>query len=124
MTNSDYFGSHDLMTDSGEYGQITVTIQSVSQDKVKGADGKDSLCIVAKTAETKPIILNKTNCKTISKLYGPYTENWAGEEASFSDAGPGKKLKPYQPYTKSGIVPSILRCSITLGLLNHSPSPI
>jgi hypothetical protein len=81
MTNPDYFGSHDLMTDSGEYGQITVTIASVSQDKVKGADGKDSLCIVAKTAETKPIILNKTNCKTITKVLGtPIIERWAGHK--------------------------------------------
>lgn len=81
MTNPDYFGSHDLMTDSGEYGQITVTIQSVSQDKVKGADGKDSLCIVAKTAETKPIILNKTNCKTITKVLGtPVVERWVGQK--------------------------------------------
>lgn len=81
MTNSDYFGSHDLMTDTGEYGQITVTIKSVSQDKVKGADGKDSLCIVAKTAETKPIILNKTNCKTITKVLGtPIIERWAGHK--------------------------------------------
>jgi len=81
MTNSDYFGSHDLMTDTGNYGQITVTIQSVSQDKVKGSDGKDSLCIVARTAETKPIILNKTNCKTITKVLGtPIIEKWAGQK--------------------------------------------
>jgi hypothetical protein len=81
MTNPDYFGSHDLMKPDGEYGQITVTIQSVSQDKVKGSDGKDSSCIVAKTAETKPIILNKTNCKTITKVLGtPIIERWAGHK--------------------------------------------
>lgn len=81
MTNPDYFGSHDLMTDSGEYGQITVTIASVSQEKVKGSDGKDSSCIVAKTQETKPIILNKTNCKTITKVLGtPIIERWAGHK--------------------------------------------
>ena len=81
MTNPDYFGSHDLMTDTGEYGQITVTIASVSQEKVKGSDGKDSSCIVAKTQETKPIILNKTNCKTITKVLGtPIIERWAGHK--------------------------------------------
>jgi len=81
FTNPDYFGSHDLMTNEGEYGQITVTIESVSQEKVKGADGKDSLCIVAKTKETKPIILNRTNCKTITKVLGtPIIERWAGNK--------------------------------------------
>ena len=80
MTNPDYFGSHDLVQNDGSFGQITVTITSVAQEKVKGADGKDSLCIVAKTAETKPIILNKTNCKTITKVLGtPIIERWAGQ---------------------------------------------
>ena len=80
MTNPDYFGSHDLMQPDGKYGEITVTLATVTQEKVKGADGKDSLCIVAKTAETKPIILNRTNCKTITRVLGtPIIEKWAGQ---------------------------------------------
>ena len=81
MTNPDYFGSHDLVHNDGSYGQITVTITSVAQEKVKGSDGKDSLCIVARTQETKPIILNRTNCKTITKVLGtPIIERWAGQK--------------------------------------------
>ena len=81
MTNPDYFGSHDLIMPDGNYGTITVTIQSVQQENVKGSDGKDSLCIVARTAETKPIILNRTNCKTITKVVGtPIIERWSGQK--------------------------------------------
>lgn len=81
MTNPDYFGSHDLIQNDGSYGQITVTITSVAQEKVKGSDGKDSNCIVARTQETKPIILNRTNCKTITKVLGtPIIERWAGQK--------------------------------------------
>ena len=45
-----------------------------------GADGKKEDCIVCYWKEKeKPMILNVTNCKTITKVVGtPYIEQWAG----------------------------------------------
>lgn len=81
LTNPDYLGSHDLFIEDGKFGEITVTVVSVASEMVKGADGKATPCIVAKLAETKPIILNKTNLKMITKVTGtPVIEKWAGQK--------------------------------------------
>ena len=81
LTNPDYFGSHDLFETDNQYREIIVTLKSVQKVAVMGADGKKSDCIVATTNETKPIILNKTNCKTITRLLGtPAIEKWAGQQ--------------------------------------------
>ena len=47
---------------------------------VKNMDGKDESCIVARIkGAKKPLILNKINCKLITKVLGtPYIEQWGG----------------------------------------------
>lgn len=74
--NYDYLGSYSLLP--GE--EKTLTIKETKKQEVKGADGKKQDCFVAYFVENeKPMILNKTNCKTITKLYNtPYIENWKG----------------------------------------------
>lgn len=76
LTNPNYIGSHDFQPGQ----EITVTIESVAKEVVKGMDGKDEQCIVAKVkGASKPLILNKTNCKIISKVLDtPYIEQWTG----------------------------------------------
>lgn len=77
MTNPDYLGSYAF--DPGE--EKTGTIDYVRMESVTGSDGKKEDCIVChfKERELKPLILNRTNCKTITKLLKtPYIENWAG----------------------------------------------
>lgn len=75
LTNPNYLGSYAF--DPGE--EKIVTIEYVEQEGVIGQDGKESLCIVAHLKDEKPLVLNKTNCKAISKLLGtPYIEEWAG----------------------------------------------
>jgi hypothetical protein len=81
LTNGEYFGSHDLFESDNQYREVIVTLVTVEKKAVPGADGKKSDCIVATTKETKPIILNKTNCKTITRLLGtPAIESWAGKQ--------------------------------------------
>jgi hypothetical protein len=77
LTDNPYIGAHDLQPGQ----EVVITISSVSKEKVKGADGKEKECIVAKLEGTaKPMILNRTNCKIIAKLLEtPYIEQWAGE---------------------------------------------
>lgn len=75
LTNPDYIGAYSLQPNE----QRVVKILSVCRQKVKGTDGKETECTVAKLENEKPLILNKTNCKTITKVAGsPFIENWAG----------------------------------------------
>lgn len=78
LTDNPYIGAHDLQPGQ----EVVITIKSVAKEKVKGADGKEKECIVAKLeGTTKPMILNRTNCKIITKLLEtPYIENWTGEK--------------------------------------------
>lgn len=79
LTNPNYIGSHDFQPGQ----ELTVVIESVSNEMVKCFDGKgikEESCIVAKLrGAKKPLILNKTNCKIISRnLDTPYIEQWSG----------------------------------------------
>lgn len=76
LTNPNYIGAHDFQPGQ----ELTITIESVGNEMVKNMDGKDESCIVARIkGAKKPLILNKTNCKLISKVLGtPYIEQWGG----------------------------------------------
>lgn len=77
LTNPNYLGSYAF--DPGE--EKIVTIDHVAQEEVIGQEGKASMCIVAYLVNEKPLILNKTNCKAISKLLNtPYIEEWGGHK--------------------------------------------
>ena len=103
LANPDYLGSYAF-----EPGQeMTLTIASVKEEMVTGADGKKEDCIVAHFRENvKPMILNRTNCKAISKLYkSPYIEDWAGKQIvivvqqvkAFGDIVDALRVKPVLP---------------------------
>lgn len=79
LTNPNYLGSYSL-----EPGQdLTVEIIRVQKELVTGAGGEKEECIVATLNGQKPMILNKTNCKTIEKIYGtPYIEEWSGKKVT------------------------------------------
>lgn len=74
--NYDYMGSYSLE----DGNDVIVTIRETKKQLVKGTGGKEQECFVCYfTDSPKPMILNRTNCKIISKLYGsPYIEDWAG----------------------------------------------
>ena len=76
LINPDYLGAYSL--DPGK--DMILTIRQVKKEMVTGADGKKEECIVCYWQEDqKPMILNVTNCKMISKLLKtPYIEHWAG----------------------------------------------
>ena len=79
MTNPTYLGSYEFAP--GE--KKTLTIDRVVQEQVQGSDGKKEECIVCYFLETKPMILNVTNCKAIEKAHGtPYIEQWSGKEVT------------------------------------------
>jgi hypothetical protein len=78
LTNPKFIGAYDLQPGQ----EVKVTIKSVAVEMVKGNDGKEEQCIVAQLeGAKKPMILNKTNCKIISRVLDtPYIENWAGKQ--------------------------------------------
>lgn len=71
-----YTGAYELKT-----GETKIlTIQRTCQEEVTSTTGQKQLCFVAYFhGQSKPMVLNKTNCKTITKLYGPFIEQWVGK---------------------------------------------
>jgi len=74
----DYLGAYSL--DDVE-GDMIVTIKSLGVEKVIGANGKTEDCPVCYfTDADKPMILNRTNCHIIEKIYKtPNVEDWKGK---------------------------------------------
>lgn len=104
LTNPDYLGAYAL-----EPGQdLIVTIKSVANEVVTGTDGKKETCSVMHFAENvKPMVLNATNSKTITKLLKtPYIEQWKGRKIqlyvqegikAFGDIVDALRVRPFLP---------------------------
>lgn len=77
LTNPNYLGSYAFQPDEEKVGIIS----KVVQEKVKNQDGKEEECLVCYfTGQLKPLILNKTNSKTIAKIHeSPFIEDWKGK---------------------------------------------
>ena len=74
--NYDYMGSYSLPDGK----DVILTIKETKRETVIGTNGKKEDCFVCYFKESeKPMILNRTNCKTITKIYNsPYIEDWPG----------------------------------------------
>lgn len=80
LTHPDYIGAYALMQGDKNI-ELTVLIETVKRQNVKGADGKEEECTVAYLKGHKPMILNATNQKAITKaLSSPYIQDWAGKK--------------------------------------------
>jgi hypothetical protein len=74
--NPNYIGSWAFQP--GE--EKTVTIKEIKYEAVQNQKGSEE-CTVAYFEEEKPMILNKTNCEMIAKVWGtPYIEDWKGRK--------------------------------------------
>ena len=102
LINPAYIGAYSLQP--GE--EKIVEIESVGREKVKGPDGKEDTCTVAKLKNEKPFILNSTNCKTLTKVFGtPYIEQWQGKKViiyaekikAFGDFVEALRIRPTAP---------------------------
>ena len=78
LKNPDYIGAYALQP--GE--EMILTIKSCGTEQVANTDGKKQDCLVIHFMEqVKPMILNSTNAKTISKIHQtPYMEQWVGKQ--------------------------------------------
>ena len=76
LTNPNYVGSHDLQPCQ----ELKVTFEKVATEIVKTAEGSQTCVVAYFKGGSKPMILNKTNMKIISKvLDSPYIEKWIGQ---------------------------------------------
>lgn len=76
-TNPNYLGAYAFQP--GE--EKTVTIKEVKREAVQNQSGTEECTVAHFVEDVKPLILNKTNCKTISKVWGtPYIEDWSGRK--------------------------------------------
>lgn len=106
LTNVNYLGSYSLTP--GE--DMILTIKSCAKEMVAGPNGKEEECPVMHFVEpVKPMIMNKTNLRTITKLFGtPYIEQWAGKKiqiysaqvSAFGTTTDALRIRDYQPKTK------------------------
>jgi hypothetical protein len=107
LQNPDYLGAYAL--NPGE--DLIVTIKSVANEVVTGTDGKKETCSVMHFVENiKPMILNATNSKTITKLLKtPYIEEWSGRKIqlyveqgvkAFGDIVDALRVRPFLPVEK------------------------
>lgn len=76
--NYDYLGAYSLPDGK----DIVLTIKETKKEMVTGVNGQKSECFVAYFHENvKPMILNKTNCKAIEKMYKtPNIEEWVNKQ--------------------------------------------
>lgn len=107
LTNPNYLGSYAFQP--GE--EKAVTIANVGLEDVTSPDGASEKVIVAHfQQQEKPLILNKTNCKTIEKLAGtPDIEQWPGiglilcvqRVKAFGELVEAVRIRPVKPFTCS-----------------------
>lgn len=104
LHNPDYLGAYAL--NPGQ--DLIATIKTVGNEIVTGPDGKKEECMVMHFAEqdVKPMIINSTNAKTITKLLKtPYIENWSGrkiqiyiaEVKAFGEVVDALRIRPFLP---------------------------
>lgn len=112
LTDPNYLGSWDLQN-----GSITLTIKRVEQKQIfNQTKQKEEACVIAEFTDPgiKPMVLNKTNCKTIQKLTGtPFIEAWAGHRIEIKV----EKVKAF------GEVVDALRVSKTAPAAVQKPQP-
>ena len=113
LTNPDYLGAYALLP--GE--EIIVTIKDFKQENVTGTGGTKEMKTVVTFAENvKPMVLNRTNAKTITKLFGtPYMEQWKGRQiqifvengiTAFGEIVDGIRVRPFLPKVQKPVCES------------------
>lgn len=79
LRNPSYIGSYELMVGTNSV-ELNVTIERAVKEMVQNGDKKEEAMVIYLKGH-KPMIVNSTNAKNISKaLNSPYIEDWVGKE--------------------------------------------
>jgi len=92
LRNPNYLGAWDLMDDNGKTTNVVLTIKEVKKEMVFDGKGGSEECVVVHFTEKKPMVMNATNLKTVSKvLESPFIEDWNGKQIELTT----KKIKAF-----------------------------
>lgn len=115
IKQTEFLGGHDLGDGKGGFKDIIVTIKKAYKRKVSDISGDTTDELVLDFADnTKPMIVNVTNARTISKLIGsPHIEDWAGKEIqigtakvkAFGEVFDALRIRPYLPKKQAPSIP-------------------
>lgn len=107
IKQTEYLGGHDLNDGKGGFKDIIVTIKEAHKKKVSDIHGDETDELILEFADdTKPMILNVTNSRTLSKLFkSSYIEDWAGKEIqigtqkvkAFGEMHDALRIRPFPP---------------------------
>jgi hypothetical protein len=103
LKNNNYIGAYILEPNK----DIILTIKNIKKEIITGEDGKKEDGTTVYFAENvKPMILNSTNAKIITKLYdSPYIEDWKDKKIqlyskkikAFGEFLEALRVRPFQP---------------------------
>lgn len=92
LRNPNYLGAWDLMDENGQTTNAVLTILETKKELVFDGKGGNEECVVLYFSESKPMVMNATNLKTISKvLDSPFIEDWSGKKIEITV----KKVKAF-----------------------------
>lgn len=104
LTNPNYIGDYSIP----EGQDLVAKIDYVAQETINDPTGKKKDAVVAHFSDgTKPMVLNKTNLKTMSRIFGTsYIEDWHGRSIQIwfdpnvkfgRDRVGGLRVRPFIP---------------------------
>lgn len=124
LAQVDYIGAYALQP--GE--EKILTIKSCAKELVTGDKGAKKECLVVHFVEpdTKPMIVNRTNAKIITKLYkSPFIEDWPGKKIqiyaarvdAFGDTVDALRIRDFQPKnTELDVTAAIAKVNSSMAL--------
>jgi hypothetical protein len=77
---SKYLAASDLLQLPKK--EAVYTIDRITQDFIESSKGREQKGLLEFREAKKPMVLNRTNAKTIAKLYGPETDDWSGHRVT------------------------------------------
>lgn len=79
MNINEAFPSAFLKAEDLKGRDVTVTISEIEVDYIGKDKSEGKKVILSFRGKDKKMVCNKTNCKTITKLYGEETDDWIGK---------------------------------------------
>lgn len=92
LHDPNFLGSYSLADDAGNFIDKVVKFTSIAKSEVKCEDGKEAEKIVAQVLNDKPMVINATNAKMLTKLFNSaFIEDWLNKPVTLTV----KKIKAF-----------------------------
>jgi len=119
---SEYLAGADLDDGNGNFSPIVATIRNAKREEVlePGTSRKEQCLVIYFQEKLKPMIVNVTNAKAISKVTGSdYIENWQGKQITiktekvkaFGELWDALRIVPYPPKQTQTSPPVLVPCA-------------